>query len=223
MAKLDSFQDVLVLFVIVGGLIAFEIIRPKRKNKVLTAEDVAKQLGLKCPTTKPEVIGDEFAFINRMQYGKAKHLSNIMSGRYKSHEVWAFNLRYETYSMTSGNSYDDCYSFFILKLPKAFPEMTIYPESIVSKLYQKTGHNDIDLESHEFSRKFRVRSNDPKFAYGFCNARMEELLLKHPDLGVEIDRNYLCISQNRLVPLNLFEYHLDSLVEMRSLMPEYLF
>lgn len=216
-------------FVVIGlGLImvCINILRPKKNtppSKPLTPKEIAKQLGLTLFTERSSAVERKFEFINRMQYGKTKYLSNIMHGTYHRHKIWAFHVRYDTKSIAPGNAPDDYYSFFIIQLPKSFPEMTIYPEGLVSKLYQTVRHNDIDFESHEFSRKFRVRSEHPRLAYSFCNPEMESFLLKHTNLGIELDRNYLCISQNRLVPISQFRQYLDWLVEIRSLMPDYLF
>jgi hypothetical protein len=104
-----------------------------------------------------------------------------------------------------------------------FPELTIGPEGFFSKIAQAVGYDDIDFESHEFSRKFCVRSKDKKFAYDVCNAQMIEYLLTNPDLVIEIERDSLAVSFNRrLAPENI-ESNLNRLIAVRSLMPDYLF
>ena len=123
----------------------------------------------------------------------------------------------------AGGIVEDPYSFYTLELPCCFSEVTIYKEGLLSKVIQSTGHNDIDFESHEFSRKFRIRSPDPKFAYDFCNARMNEYLLQNTDLSIEIDRNILCISFDKPLKFEEVEFNLKRLLQIRSLMPDYLF
>ena len=104
-----------------------------------------------------------------------------------------------------------------------FPELKIGSEGFFSKLGQALGYDDIDFESHEFSRKFCVRSGDKKFAYDVCNAQMIEYLLSNPDLTIEIEDNALAISFSRRLEPEQIETNLNRLVKLRSLMPNYLF
>lgn len=194
----------------------------RSKNKPLTGPDVALKLGLSFDPLQSKNLLSRYSFINRTQYGKKKHTHNVLTGRYRQQSVEIFDLRYEACGMEK-SSPSDYYSFYTLRLPHSFPEVTIYKEGLVSKLYQAMGHNDIDFESHEFSRKFRVRSDDPKFAYDFCNARMIEFLLKNSDFGIELDRDILCISFEKPLNFEEVEGNLNRLLKIRSLMPNYLF
>lgn len=222
MAFIEDPDQLLIFTTFALGALMFYLLRPDRK-KTLSGEQLAERLGLRFATSSPKAIASKFSFINRMQYGDHKSISNILSGEYKKHAVWAFYLRYQGTAMSPNDTPNDLFTFFILKLPKTFPEVTIYPEGLISKLYQATGHPDIDFESHEFSRKFRVRSDSPRFAYDFCHPRMIERLLELRHVGVEIDEEYLCLSYNRLVLFEEFEYNLNHLISMRELMPDYLF
>ena len=44
------------------------------------------------------------------------------------------------------------------------------------KIVQTFGHDDIDFESHEFSKQFVVRCKNKRFAYDFRNALMPDYL-----------------------------------------------
>jgi len=131
-------------------------------------------------------------------------------------------MRYESSNMGPRDC-PEYYSFYFLQLPAALPEVTIYHEGFISKLKQLSGDSDIDFESYEFSRKFRVRSASPKVAYDFCNARMIEYLLANPDLSIELDRNFLCISFDKRLRSEEIENNLNRLLAIRALMPAYLF
>jgi len=110
-----------------------------------------------------------------------------------------------------------------LTLPIIFPELKIGREGFISKIGQALGYDDIDFESHEFSRKFCVRSKNKKFAYDFCNSQMIEYLLANSDLTIEVENNALAISFDRRLEAQQIEMNLDRLVKIRSLMPNYLF
>jgi hypothetical protein len=128
------------------------------------------------------------------------------------------------YQVNSGkNTHHYNFSFFILGLPGSFPELVIDKEGFFSKVAQALGYDDIDFESHEFSRKFRVRSPNKKFAYDVCNGKMIEYLLSNSDLSIEIEGEVMAISFNSRLSPEYIEPNLNRLVTVRSLMPEYLF
>ena len=103
------------------------------------------------------------------------------------------------------------------------PELTIGPEGFFSKIAQAVGYDDIDFESHEFSRKFCVRCRDKKFTYDVCNSQMIEFLLANTDLTMEMERDSLAISFHRRLRPEQIESNLQRLIRVRSLMPNYLF
>lgn len=215
--------QLLLLLLFIGIMVIWHLF--KKRRTPLTGADVALKLGLKFNPAKTKDIQPGLAFINRLQYGRRHFALNVFRGRFRGHKMVVFDFRYEveTISNKGGMTREDPYCFYILELPGSFPEVTIYKEGLISKLKQLAGANDIDLESHEFSRTFRVRSPDPKFAYDFCNARMIEYLLANTDLSVEVDRNILCVSFDKPLEFEEVEQNLNRLVEIRSLMPDYLF
>jgi len=135
--------------------------------------------------------------------------------------IMVFDYHYQTGS--GKNTHHHHFSFFIMHLTAAFPELVIGPEGVFSKIAQAVGYDDIDFESHEFSSKFCVRSADKKFAYDVCNAQMIEYLLSNRDFSIEIEGNVLAISFNRRLAPEAIEPNLNRLVTVRSLMPDYLF
>jgi hypothetical protein len=215
-----------VLLVLVLLLVMAILHLLKKRRTPLSGADVALKTGLAYSAKRTREIQPRLKFINRLQYGTDHYAFNVFSGKYKGHQVKAFDFHYlvETVAGKGGNgTIEDPYCFYILELPSSFPEVTIYKEGLISKLKQLAGANDIDFESHEFSRMFRVRSPDPKCAYDFCNARMIEYLLANTDLSVEVDRNILCVSFDKPLEFEEVEQNLNRLVEIRSLMPDYLF
>jgi hypothetical protein len=165
--------------------------------------------------------GPALSFLDKLRRGSERYAFNILSGTYQEHEALLFDYHYRTGS--GKNTHHYYISFFILHLPVLFPELIIAPEGIFSKIAQAVGYDDIDFESHEFSRKFCVRSKDKKFAYDVCNARMIEYLLSNTDLSIEIEDRVLAISfDSRLAPEKI-EPNLNRLITVRSLLPDYLF
>lgn len=219
----DDVSGLVLVGAMLLGMLAIHLRWSKKRKKVpLKGTDVARKLGLKFNPAGQDNLAERYSFINRMRYGKKRHVRNVLNGFHRKQRVTVFELRYEA-SGIDENSPSDYYSFYLLELPRSFPETTIYKEGLVSKLYQAAGHGDIDFESHEFSRMFRVRGKDARFAYDFCNARMIEYLIGNADLSIEIDRNVLCISFNKRLRFEEVEHNLDRLLEIRARMPDYLF
>jgi hypothetical protein len=200
-----------------------QIAARKRRDAMLS---LAARLGLRFDPGKDRDIARQYKFLDKLRQGDNRYAFNILSGNYQTHDVRAFDYHYETHSTDSkGNqeTHHHYFSFFLLQLPVSFPEMVIAREGFFSKVAQAFGYDDIDFESHEFSRKFCVRSPNKKFTYDVCNARMMEYLLANDDLTIEIEDRAMAISfDSRLSPEQI-ERNLIRLIAVRSLMPDYLF
>lgn len=212
-----------VVAVIVVGAILGHLSAKKRREAMFA---LAHRLGLRFDQSKDRDLARRFQFLDKLRQGSNRYAFNILSGQYQDHDVTAFDYHYETHSSDSKGrrqTHHHHFSFFILRLPASFPELTIGPEGFFSKIAQAVGYDDIDFESHEFSRKFCVRSRDKKFAYDVCNAQMIEFLLANTDLTMEMELDSLAISFCRRLRPDQIESNLQRLIKVRSLMPDYLF
>lgn len=212
---------VIALIVVVGVL---GYISARKRREAMAA--LAARLGLRFDPNKNEYLALRYGFLDKLRSGSNRYAFNILSGNHRGHDVTAFDYHYETHSSDSKGrrqTHHHYFSFFILHLPASFPELVIGPEGFFSKIAQAFGYDDIDFESHEFSRKFCVRSADKKFAYDVCNARMIEYLLSNTDLTIEIDVDALAISFSRRLAPEDIEPNLRRLIAVRSLLPDYLF
>jgi len=171
-------------------------------------------------------VASRYEFLDALRKGDHRYAFNILRGTYEGHRVQAFDYHYETHSSGSKGqrqTQHHYFSFFVLEDDMSFPELRIYPEGILSKLGQMLGYADIDFESIEFSKAFCVRSLDRKFAYDICHTRMMEYLLAHRDLSIEIEGPCVALSFAKRLKPEEIPGRLRQLVEIRSLVPEYLF
>lgn len=218
----------MLIFIVLAGLILVGIVTAARaaaKRRRALAE-LAARLGLVFDPDKDHTLPQRFVFLDRLRQGRNRYAFNKLSGQFGGHEVLAFDYHYETESNDSdgGSRSNHHYaSFFLLVLPKWFPELTIVREGWGSKLAQALGYADIDFESAEFSRKFCVRSKDKRFAYDICHARFMEYLLANTDLAIEIEANVLAISFPKRLAPEAIEPNLERLRALRELFPGYLF
>ncbi len=208
----------IIVFAIFGHLAA------KKRREAMMA--LAAKLGLRFEPGKNRDLAHRYEFLNKLRAGSNRYAYNILSGTTQGHNVAIFDYHYETYSSDSKGrrqTHHHYFSCFILHMPASFPELVIAKEGILSKIAQAVGYADIDFESHEFSRRFCVRSPNKKFAYDVCHARMMEYLLANDDLTIEIEGDVLAITFGSRLSPERIEPNLNRLIALRSLIPEYLF
>ncbi len=211
-----------VALIIVGAILSY-IAAQKRREAMLA---MAARLGLRFDPGKDRELAHRYQFLDKLRAGENRYAFNILSGNYQGHDVMAFDYHYETHTRDSKGhrqTHHHYFSFFLLLMAVSFPELVIAREGFFSKVAQALGYDDIDFESHEFSRKFCVRSGNKKFAYDVCNARMIEYLLANDDLTIEIEGPAMGISFNSRLSPEKIESNLNRLIAARSLMPDYLF
>ena len=214
---------IIVVLCIIGAVV-WGLYAGKKRRDAMTL--LAEKLGLAFHHERDYGLADRYAFLDKLRQGANRYAYNIMSGTYREHAITAFDYHYETYSRDSKGrrqTHHHHFSFFVLQLPKSFPELTIAREGFFSKIAQAVGFDDIDFESHEFSKRFVVRSKDKKFAYDFCNARMIDYLLEYAEINLEVDRHMLAMGFDRRLKVEDIEPRLQQLIDIRARMPEYLF
>ena len=209
----------ILMFAAVAIFIIFALIAAKKRREALRG--LAQSLGLSFDPDKNISIGEQYSFLDKLHQGHSRYAKNHIYGIYQGYEIDIFDFHYTTGS--GKNQQHHVISFFMLKLPCFLPELTIVRENFLSKIAQAVGYDDIDFESHEFSRKFCVRSRDKKFAYDICHTLMIEYLLANSDLNIEIESNILSICLNKELAVEQIQPNLNRLIEVRKLMPDYLF
>ena len=206
----------IALFIVIGVLGYLSSLKRRQAMMALAAK-----LGLNFYYEKDRDMPRRYRFLDKLRAGRDRYAFNTLSGNYQGNNVTVFDYHYKTGS--GKDTHHHYLSFFLLQMPMTFPELIIVKEGIFSKIGQALGYDDIDFESHEFSRKFCVRSKSKKFAYDVCNAQMIEYLLSNTDLSIEIETNVMALSFNRRLKLEQIGPNLNRLIKVRSLLPDYLF
>jgi hypothetical protein len=112
---------------------------------------------------------------------------------------------------------------YVLEMNAGFPDLMIFHQSLGSRLAEAFGGEQLAFESAEFSHAFRVRTLDKKFAYDVCHPQMMEYLLANQDLIIEIRETGLAILFEDWLRPEKLEANLLRLIEIRRLLPDYLF
>jgi hypothetical protein len=103
-----------------------------------------------------------------------------------------------------------------LKLEAHGPNLVIYPEETLDKLAKQIGCIDIDLESFEFSEKYRVWCVDRRFAFDACTVLIMEFLMDHPRLALKIQDQFISVRFPEWAPPEELRDCVDQLIAKRS-------
>ena len=80
----------------------------------------------------------------------------------------------------------------VLQLPGALPHLEVTHEGIFGgAVANALGFRDIQFESEQFNRAFRVKADDERFGHAVVTPRMMELLLARGEIGWRIEGNSL--------------------------------
>ena len=223
---MNAMPFIIICFVIIAifGAIYSSIQARKRREGLF---ELAMRLNLRFDAGQSYAVAEQYAFLKELDKGENRYATNILSGTYQQQEVLAFDYHYETHSYDNkGNRQTHHYWFSFLAFSRSrrhFPDLTIRREGFLTKIAEVFGYDAIKFESAEFSKTFCVRSSDKKFAYDVCNAKMIEYLLANRDLCVEVENQVIALAFNTRLSVEQIEADLRRLVEIRALLPEYLF
>src|ERR1035438_8547386 len=213
---------VAAIIIAIVGFIYSQIQARKRREGLF---GLAQRLNLNFAPEPDYGLAERFGFLKKLAQGDNRYAYNVLSGTYQNNDALAFDYHYQVTTHDKNGSHTTHYrfSFFILQIPAAFPDLTIRHENFFLKVAEVFGYQDIKFESAEFSKTFCVRSPDKKFAYDVCNAKMMEYLLANRDLSIEIENEVIALAFNTCLSVEQVEANLQRLVEIRSRLPEYLF
>jgi hypothetical protein len=157
------------------------------------------------------------SFLSWINRGIAPSTYNTFHGYYQGYPVTFFDY---TFSDGKNNYY---WSTYLLEMSTSFPDVLVSHETMESRIAEGLGESHITFESAEFSRAFRVRSPDKKFAYEICDAKMMEYLLANQDLTIEIKGRTIAVMFEDWLRPDKVEHNLSRLIEIRKFLPNYLF
>lgn len=115
---------------------------------------------------------------------------NVLTGHHGGHDMVAFDYTYKTRTSDGrGNSSTQTHHYRVcaLAMKTWLPSLEVGPENALTRLGNVMGMHDIELESEDFNRRFRVRANDHKFAYDVLSPLTIQKLLAMPAYHWRID------------------------------------
>ena len=130
---------------------------------------------------------------NGNPFGEGDHrrAKNVITGTAKL-PFSAFDYSYQTHSSDGRGGRTTTthhYAVTALEFAGFLPTLQVTPESVFTRIGHSLGLDDIDLESEDFNRKFRVHASDRKFASDVLTPRTMQALLARPTLSWRITGN----------------------------------
>jgi uncharacterized protein DUF3137 len=123
--------------------------------------------------------------------GDHRRAKNVITGTAKL-PFSAFDYSYQTHNSDGRGGRTTTthhYSVTALEFSGFLPTLQVTPESVFTRIGHSLGLDDIDLESEDFNRRFRVHANDRKFASDVLTPRTMQALLARPTLSWRITGN----------------------------------
>lgn len=153
-----------IFIALIAAGIAYLAYQFEQKRKA-GARLIAAERGFHLDTDKTEPPNEPFAVFNAGHSRKATY--RIWRD---GSEVSAFQYRYVTGSGKTRQTHD--FSCVLAPTPFFAPHLRIEPEGMMSAIGRMGGIRDIEVESPEFNRLYRVRCDDERFAITLLDHQM---------------------------------------------------
>lgn len=163
------FVVVLALVPVVGVL---GLVLAQRRRRLLTAW--AARNGWQYAGSAPELT-------ERWQnapfgIGSSRRATEVLTGIWQGRSATSFRYRYTS----SDGDRRTVHTFHVLflTLPAYLPTLELTPEGLGARLAKAVGGQDLEFESEDFNRAWRVTSRMPRFASDVVHPRLMERLLR---------------------------------------------
>jgi len=216
--KLVNVAVTITILVIAGILSRYFRSKPdpeKKRREDLAA--LARKLQLQFNPQSDVDLPEKYSFLCWLKRGDISYAYNIIHGHHLGYPVAVFD-----FTFVAGH-YNYYWSTFVLEMKTNFPGIVITHENKESRFAEALGESHITFESADFSRAFRVRSAEKKFAFDVCHPQMMEFLLANQDLTVEMRGSAVAVLFEDWLRPEKVEANLSRLIEIRKLLPQYLF
>jgi len=172
-----ALSDFLITIAVLGPFLVFFMAlvllrgRQERRRRA-RATAFAKEHGLEYSNVDPFGLVDERFRVFRR--GEERRCTNVLWGEWKGLRIRYADYEYWLRGKRANTAYR---SIVLFDLPIGAPSTSIRRENVLTRAANAVGVQDIDFESEEFNREYRVSSDDPRFARALVDARMMRWLL----------------------------------------------
>ena len=153
-------------------------------------------------------------------FGHQRHgTENVVWDRRLGEEVHAFDLWYVDPADERGVGARRRLTCAVVPLRSSCPRLRVTPRDVVDDVAHVLGGEEVRLELEEFDRRFRVESEDVRFAFAFLDQRLMQVFLALPDdVSVDVNDDVLLLRAPRL-PAEQVLVLFDAAVAIRRRIP----
>ena len=191
--------EIFIVFVLLAvGLLVFTLVRNRKRREEI--HQLAAQLGM--TYSRYDSTGIVRLPFDLFRMGAGQGVENVLSGVRGDTPSYLFDYWYYTETRDSKGQVSRSYNHFscaMVEMSGRFPNLSIAPEGLLTRLADGLGMRDITFESEEFNRRFEIKSDNRKFAFDLIDARMMEWLLANSGKARwEISGPYLLCAVSRI-------------------------
>lgn len=141
--------------------------------------------------------------------GDHRRAKNVLQGQRDGRPIAAFDYSYQTHSTDSkGNRTTSTHRYAVcaVGMPTQLPRLEVTHENVLTRAGRALGFADIELESEDFNRKFRVSCPDRKFATDVLHPRQMDMLLQKGVVAWRMEgSDLLCWDDGQHSPAQVLE------------------
>lgn len=116
--------------------------------------------------------------------GHSRRVSQLMVGPFRERPAMSFAYRYTTGSGKNQSTYT--FHVISMALPAFLPNLQLTHEGVGARIAKAFGSQDIEFESDDFNRAWRVQAGVERFAHDVLHPRAMERLLRPDARGMSI-------------------------------------
>jgi hypothetical protein len=188
---MDTALIVVLVVAVAGAAIWFNYVAAKKRREEFAA--FAAQQGL-AYTPENHALAGQWAG-EPFQRGDHRRVKNVLTGAFQGRQIVAFDYSYQTHSTDSKGrrtTQTHKYGVVVMQLPGPLPHLQVTHEGIFGgAVANALGFRDLQFESDQFNRAFRVKADDERFGHAVVHPRMMELLLARGEIGWRFEGNSL--------------------------------
>lgn len=127
-------------------------------------------------------------------YGDNRRAINVVSGPFQGRTVIAFDYSFQTHTHSRGRRRTTTHKYGVVavQMPGPLPQLQVEHEGLFGgAVANMIGFADIQFESEQFNRTFRVKAADERFGHAVVHPRMMEMLLALGEIGWRFEGNML--------------------------------
>jgi hypothetical protein len=158
---------------LIGVAIYWNYVKTKQRREACAR--LAAEYGFQFYAEDTQDIPGRYGALSLFNAGHGRRAENVLAGDLDGRPVVLCDYRYKTGSGKDETTHR--YQAALFEMPILAPRLVVRRESVLDRIAEWVGHGDLNFESEEFSRRFHVKCDEPKFAYDILHQRLIEYLL----------------------------------------------